>query len=96
MKTIENSSTNCCCNIFQLLLNAGIKVSVEDNEGNTPLHVKCYGETGKSSEIEAIQLLLGQGAKLTVRNSRVSKKILYVLLFIILQVTAMSKMMVSS
>ena len=55
----------------QLLLDAGAKVSVEDGEGNTPLHVKCYGEAGLESELGAIQLLLDQGAALTCRNNRV-------------------------
>lgn len=60
--------------VMQLLLDSGIKVSVEDNEGNTPLHVKCYGETRKPSEIQAIDMLLKQGAKLIVRNTRVGAK----------------------
>ena len=50
----------------------GCHPSLEDSEGNTPLHVKCYGETDQQSETAAIDLLLQCGAKLTMRNSRVS------------------------
>ena len=52
-------------------MEAGARVSVEDAEGNTPLHVKCYGESGQPSEMEAIHLLLEQGARMDVRNNRV-------------------------
>ena len=52
-------------------MEAGVKPSVEDLEGNTPLHVKCYGEAGKPSEMEAINALIEYGAKLTARNTRV-------------------------
>ena len=54
-----------------MLIDAGAKPNLEDLEGNTPLHVKCYGETGQPSELGAIQLLLDNGAKLTARNNRV-------------------------
>ena len=55
-------------------MEAGASPSIEDFEGNTALHVKCYGESGKSSEMEAIETLLHYGGKLTVRNSRVSTR----------------------
>lgn len=45
---------------------------MEDSEGNTPLHVKCYGETGEDTEVDCIELLLDRGASLTNRNKRVS------------------------
>ena len=54
-----------------MLIDAGAKPNLEDLEGNTALHVKCYGETGQPSELGAIQLLLDNGAKLTARNNRV-------------------------
>ena len=57
---------------FQLLIEAGAKPSMEDLEGNTPLHAKCYGETGQLSELGAIKLLINNGAKLTSRNNRVN------------------------
>ena len=53
-------------------MNVGATPSAEDMEGNTPLHVKCYGETGKPSETEAVNILISSGAKLDIRNSRVS------------------------
>ena len=60
-------------------MEAGIKVNVEDSEGNTTLHVKCYGETGNLSELEAIHMLVANDARLTLRNNRVG--ILYRLPF---------------
>ena len=53
-------------------MEAGIKVNVEDAEGNTTLHVKCYGETGNLSELDVIEMLVENGADLVVRNNRVS------------------------
>lgn len=62
----------CCC-LFQLLLDAGAHVNAEDSESNTPLHVKCYGETNKPSEIECLEMLLNRNASLIIRNSRVGE-----------------------
>ncbi|XP_060562776.1 uncharacterized protein LOC132722318 isoform X2 [Ruditapes philippinarum] len=56
--------------IMELLLEAGAHVNAEDSESNTPLHVKCYGETGKPSDIECIQMLLNKNVSLNIRNSR--------------------------
>ena len=58
-------------------MEAGARPSVEDSEGNTPLHVKCYGETGEPSEMGAVALLLAMGAKLAARNHRVSPQHVY-------------------
>ena len=58
----------------QVLMEAGIKVNVEDAEGNTTLHVKSYGETGNLSELDAIDMLVANGADLTIRNNRVSDR----------------------
>ena len=52
-------------------MDLGACPNLEDMEGNTPLHVKCYGENGKPSELEAVEMLLNCGAKLGVRNSKV-------------------------
>ena len=46
-------------------------MNAEDSEGNTPLHVKCYGETNQASETECIEMLLNRNASLIIRNSRV-------------------------
>ena len=59
-----------CANFLQSLMDAGALPSAEDKEGNTPLHVKCYGETGKPSETEAVSVLLQAGSKLDIRNSK--------------------------
>ena len=57
--------------ILQVLMEAGAAVDAEDAEGNMPLHVKCYGETDKPSEMACIQLLIDSGADVTARNHRV-------------------------
>lgn len=56
---------------LQVLMEAGVKVNVEDTEGNTTLHVKCYGETGNLSELDCVDMLMASDADLTVRNNRV-------------------------
>lgn len=58
-------------------MDLGASPNLEDMEGNTPLHVKCYGENGKVSELEAVEMLLGCGAKIDVRNNRVSLEVIY-------------------
>lgn len=55
----------------QMLLDAGAMVDAEDVEGNTPLHVKCYGESNKPSDLTSIELLLNKNASLSKRNTRV-------------------------
>ena len=52
-------------------------MNAEDSEGNTPLHVKCYGETNQQSETECIGMLLEKNVSLTIRNSRVSHSLVY-------------------
>lgn len=56
--------------VMEILLEAGAHVNAEDSESNTPLHVKCYGETGKPSELECIEMMLNKNVNLTIRNSR--------------------------
>ncbi|KAL4225169.1 hypothetical protein ACF0H5_015861 [Mactra antiquata] len=56
--------------VMEILLEAGAHVNAEDSESNTPLHVKCYGETNQPSETECIQMLLNKNANITIRNSR--------------------------
>ncbi|XP_076450581.1 uncharacterized protein LOC143286742 [Babylonia areolata] len=55
---------------MQILLDNGAYINAEDAEGNTPLHVKCYGETDKPSEMECLELLLAREAIPTKRNNR--------------------------
>lgn len=62
----------CLPRLWQVLVDAGASPSIEDLEGNTALHVKCYGEAGKESDVGCVEMLLHYGAKMTLRNSRVS------------------------
>ncbi|KAK7098620.1 uncharacterized protein [Littorina saxatilis] len=55
---------------LQVLLDDGAAINAEDSEGNTPLHVKSYGETDRPSELECMELLLVREAVLTKRNNR--------------------------
>ncbi|PVD34056.1 hypothetical protein C0Q70_05318 [Pomacea canaliculata] len=55
---------------LQILLDNSAMIDAEDSEGNTPLHVKCYGETGQPPELESIELLLSHGADPAKRNQR--------------------------
>ncbi|VDI27930.1 Hypothetical predicted protein, partial [Mytilus galloprovincialis] len=56
--------------ILEEILDSGALVDAEDSEGNTPLHVKCYGETGKPAEMASIELLLHKNANICKRNNR--------------------------
>ncbi|XP_077994506.1 uncharacterized protein LOC144448226 [Glandiceps talaboti] len=55
---------------MQVLLDNGAHINAEDSEGNTSLHVKCYGESGKPTQTECIQLLLNDKISLTHRNCK--------------------------
>lgn len=55
---------------IQVLLDNNANINAEDEEGNTPLHVKCYGETERPSELECIEFLLAKEAVITKRNKR--------------------------
>ncbi|XP_005093507.2 uncharacterized protein LOC101862335 [Aplysia californica] len=53
-----------------ILMDNGANISAEDAEGNTCLHVKCYGEIEKPSEMDCIELLLAREASPVKRNNR--------------------------
>ncbi|ESO91608.1 hypothetical protein LOTGIDRAFT_233395 [Lottia gigantea] len=55
---------------MEILLECEAVIDSEDCEGNTPLHVKCYGESGKPSELPCIELLLNKKADQTKRNHK--------------------------
>lgn len=56
---------------LQALIDTGALVNISDDEGNSPLHVKCFGETNKPSEIDCIEMLIKDRARLVARNHRV-------------------------
>lgn len=61
--------------IMKLLLDYEADLNLKDLEGNIPLHIKCYGEKGKPSELKTIEFLLNYGADLTARNKKVINNI---------------------
>jgi ankyrin repeat protein len=52
------------------LLEEGVDVNAVDHEGNTALHVKCYGEPGEKSDVDAIKQLVEAGARMDSTNNR--------------------------
>ena len=57
-------------NIIKLLIDYGAEVNAADLDGNTPLHVKCYGEKNKPSELQVIEMLLFNDANYIARNKK--------------------------
>jgi len=55
---------------MQLLLDAGADITKLDEDKNSPLHVKCYGEQNEPTAIDCIQLLLEKRISLDQRNRR--------------------------
>ncbi|XP_059170627.1 uncharacterized protein LOC131952123 [Physella acuta] len=55
---------------IKMLLDNGADIDAEDSEGNTCLHVKCYGQIDQPTEMAAIKTLLDEEAKLLKRNKR--------------------------
>uniref|UniRef100_A0A8C5QFC1 Uncharacterized protein n=1 Tax=Leptobrachium leishanense TaxID=445787 RepID=A0A8C5QFC1_9ANUR len=55
---------------MQLLLNQGADINWRDEDGNTALHMVCFGEPGKPSRIDSLILLMSQGASMKKRNTK--------------------------
>ncbi|KAM9311606.1 uncharacterized protein PAF06_009440 [Gastrophryne carolinensis] len=53
---------------MQLLLLCGAEVDWQDDDGNTALHMVCYGELGKPTRMDCLQLLLLHGASTRKSN----------------------------
>ena len=53
-------------------MEAGISPNIEDLEGNTALHVKCYGETDRPSDSATIAALINARANITLRSKKVA------------------------
>ena len=47
-----------CIFSIQVLLEAGADVDAVDGDGNTPLHVLCYGEEGHDTQLGSIEILV--------------------------------------
>ena len=41
-----------------MLLEAGADIDAVDHDGNSPLHVMCYGEEGQHSQLDCIEILV--------------------------------------
>ncbi|XP_067933694.1 uncharacterized protein [Watersipora subatra] len=55
---------------LKALTDAGALINTIDDEGNSPLHVKCFGETNKPTQLECIEMLIENRARLLARNQR--------------------------
>jgi ankyrin repeat protein len=41
-----------------VLLEAGADIDAVDDDGNSPLHVMCYGEEGNETHLDCIEILV--------------------------------------
>ncbi|XP_028403348.1 uncharacterized protein LOC114526043 isoform X2 [Dendronephthya gigantea] len=55
---------------LKVLLEAGADIDAVDDDGNSPLHVMCYGEEGKDAKLDCIEILLRSNPLLTTRNKK--------------------------
>ncbi|XP_066933260.1 uncharacterized protein [Clytia hemisphaerica] len=56
--------------VIDLLCQHDINVNAVDNERNTALHARCYGEHGKPTDTECIKQLIARGCDLYKRNKK--------------------------
>jgi ankyrin repeat protein len=57
--------------IIKTLIEYGANVNLTDLDGNTPLHSRCLGENNKTSELEAIEILLNYKSNFLALNKEV-------------------------
>ena len=57
--------------VINILIEYKAEVNSRDLDGNIPLHVRCYGEKGKDTDIDAIKLLIYYKADIIARNKNV-------------------------
>lgn len=56
--------------VVKLLLDSNADIGAADSEGNTALHVQCYGENNMPSFLDGISYMMSQGVDFACRNSR--------------------------
>mgnify|MGYP001810929605 CR=1 FL=1 len=61
--------------IVKILIDFGANINAKDLDGNTPMHLKAFGERNKPSELDIIELLLFYQADTTVQNKKVKNRI---------------------
>jgi len=55
--------------VLKFLLDSHASVNPCDLEGNTPLHVRCFGEKKEESAIDSVELLVNYDSDVTLRNN---------------------------
>lgn len=72
LKIAVKRLSNCYCAFIQVLLEAGADIDAVDNDGNTPLHVMCYGEQGHDTQLDSIEILVSCNGILAKRHLFIS------------------------
>jgi ankyrin repeat protein len=57
--------------IMRLLIEYGADVNSVDLDGNIPIHLKCYGEKNKPSQLDCVELLMFFKSELRFKNKEV-------------------------
>ncbi|PIE01789.1 MAG: hypothetical protein CSA81_10435 [Acidobacteria bacterium] len=60
--------------ILEYLISNGAEINLRNNNGDTALHIACFGVAGKNDlelkkQIRAIQVLLNHNARISIRNN---------------------------
>ncbi|XP_032894096.1 uncharacterized protein LOC116984113 [Amblyraja radiata] len=55
---------------IQMLIEHGADVNWSDGDGNTPLHMMCYGEMKKPARLDCLKLMLSHKATIEILNKK--------------------------